>query len=474
MTTAVGRPSGPARWSRSCRAWLLTLALAFRSVDAAAAGAADGGTANTPIPATGALSDAGAEPPSGVVRSGEPVDEVAPQRPETFVVDQQAKRPAQRLAPRPDNANLHPDAGLWSFPGTDVQFKLGGDVSAVVLATSKLLPSQTGFLTPTIPVSGQPLYLTAFQMAATVNQSNVSFEFRMPTPVGSLRIVYDNDFYTSSSSDFVYDAVYFYLQVGNLLAGFSDSVFVDPDSWPATLDYQGVTSDVFKRHLVLRYTLVVFRHLDKDLFINFSVEQPGSQIPTLSGTVPRDAAPDGVVAIRLEGPIGHVQLSTVLRALGSQEPSSGEHQSALGWGVSLAGAMNLWAGDVLTAGVAGGHGLAAYFHGTGGLGLDAAFTSSGQLVALPILGTYLGYTRRWTARWSSTASYGYLVLDDASTITSLGTTALRWTQYASLNLVFRPWKPFLLGVEGLWGNRAALDGARGDAWRGQLDVQYSF
>lgn len=94
----------------------------------------------------------------------------------------------------------------------------------------------------------------------------------------------------------------------------------------------------------------------------------------------------------------------VLRGLGAQDPNGGQSQSAFGWGASLAGAPELWGGDVLTAGVAGGQGLAAYFHGTGGLGLDAAVTSIGQFIALPSLGAYVGYTRRWTSRWSSTAS----------------------------------------------------------------------
>ena len=94
----------------------------------------------------------------------------------------------------------------------------------------------------------------------------------------------------------------------------------------------------------------------------------------------------------------------VLRGLGAQDPNGGQSQSAFGWGASPAGAPELWGGDVLTAGVAGGQGLAAYFHGTGGLGLDAAVTSIGQFIALPSLGAYVGYTRRWTSRWSSTAS----------------------------------------------------------------------
>jgi hypothetical protein len=65
-------------------------------------------------------------------------------------------------------------------------------------------------------------------------------------------------------------------------------------------------------------------------------------------------------------------------------------------------------------------------------------------------------------------------MDDTGYAAALGTDAFQRTQYASLNVVFRPWKPFLVGAEGLWGYRQALGGASGDAWRGQFNLQYTF
>ncbi len=145
-----------------------------------------------------------------------------------------------------------------------------------------------------------------------------------------------------------------------------------------------------------------------------------------------------------------------------------------GWGLSLSSNLNLWAGDFLSLQVAGGQGAAAYFNDTSGLGLDAAQNAAGQLTALPILGAFLGITHNWAAQWNSTASYGYLVMDSAPYGASVGSTGFHRSQYASLNLVFRPSKRFLLGIEGLWGYHQAVSGASGQAWRGQTNFQFTF
>ena len=405
-----------------------------------------------------------------------PTDAAEPTRPETFVVDRQ-RSPDQKLVPRPDNANLatlQPPAGFFSIPNTSIQLKPGGDVSAVFFVSSKLAPgAQTGLVTSSIPVPGQAGYATGVQVTASANQTNLSLDFRMATPFGPLRMLYDNDFYTSSSSSFVYDLDYLYVQVANLLIGFSDSAFVDPDAWPATLDYAGNSADVFKRHVLVQYTWVVFKHQHSDLFVRFSVEQPGAQIPTAVGN-PWNVAPDGAIAVRLEAVPGHLQLGTVVRAVGEQNVNSGAGQIVCAWGLSLSGALNLWAGDILTAGVAGGQGLAAYFHDAGSPPVDAALNGSGQLTAVPILGTFVGYTHQWTQQWSSTASYGLLLTDTSAVSTSLGPNGYSRAQYASLNVVYRPWKPLLIGIEGLWGYQRVVSGGSGDLWRMQTNLQFTF
>jgi len=410
-----------------------------------------------------------------------PTVEVSPElamdlgRPQTFILDKDAPRPDQRLAPRYDNVPLLPTLpGFWRIPGTEMLFRIGGDTIGVFLVTSKLMPgATTWFITSSIPVSGAPYSESLVQLTGTANQSDINFEFRSPSPLGQIRAVYRNDFAQPGSPAFTYHAKDFYVQAANLLVGYTQSVFADIDAQPNTLDYEGPNSLVSYRHFLVRYALGLARGPAGDMIVNAALETPTSQIPSSAGT-PRSVAPDLAIAARVEGRPGHVQLSTVLRVLGSQDPTTGATQSVLGWGLSLSGNINVPGGDFATFQAVGGHGVAAYINDTAGLGLDAALSSSGQLTALSLLGFLFSYTHQWGARWSSTASYGWLMIDTAPFEATLGETAFDSSQYASLNLVFRPIRQLLVGVEGLWGFNHQVRGPSGQAWRGQLNVQFTF
>jgi hypothetical protein len=394
--------------------------------------------------------------------------------PEPFIVDKQAPTPKQRLAPRQDNAPLTPALpGFWRIPGTQMQLRVGGDSIGVFLVTSKLMGATTWFVTSSIPVSGQPYANSLAQVTGTANQSDLNFEFRTPTPLGQLRVVYFNDFAQPSSSAFTYHLKDFYIQAANLLVGFAETAFADLDAQPSTLDYEGPNSEVSYRHMEVRYSLRIKRWAGGDLLMRFALENPSSQIPPSAGT-PRSTAPDGVIALRLEGNPGHLQLATVLRAIGNQNPDNSQTQTVFGWGLNLTGNLNLFQADFLMLEVTGGQGMAAYVNDTSGLGLDAALNAGGQLTALGLLGGYLAYTHQWAPAWSSTASYGYLVMDTAPYAVSLGPSAFQRSQYVSLNLVVHPWKGLLVGAEGLWGYNRTTSGASGQAWRGQLNLQYTF
>lgn len=388
-----------------------------------------------------------------------------------FVVDRNGRSPSQKLAPRHDNVPIEPEPrGYVAIPGTEALVRLGGSVTTVLTVSSKYF-SPTWMVTSAIPVAGQPYAASRAQVAAAANESDVAFEFRVPSPLGTVRFVYDNDF-AQPAPGFVYHLNYFYVQGGNLLLGFCDSAFTDVDANPTTLDYQGANAVTFSRHAMASYALSLHRHETRHLLLKASVESPGSQV-SAGALVPRNVAPDVGVQLRLEGTAGHVQLATILRAIGVQG-ATGDAQTVFGWGLNVTGGLNLPGGDFLSAGVAGGQGAAAYFNDTGGLGLDAALDAGGTLVALPILGAFAGFTHVWAPRWRSTAAFGWLAVDDAGCQASLGAAGFRQSRYASLNLEFRPWAKLLTGIEGLYGLRESVGGAAGDAWRGQVTAQYAF
>ena len=82
----------------------------------------------------------------------------------------------------------------------------------------------------------------------------------------------------------------------------------------------------------------------------------------------------------------------------------------------------------------------------------------------------VGYTHQWSDVWRSTATYGYVHLDNE---TSQGPDAYHETHYASLNLVWQLRKRLSIGLEGLYGKKETQNGETGDVWRFQLGLVYS-
>src|SRR5262249_31796172 len=71
----------------------------------------------------------------------------------------------------------------------------------------------------------------------------------------------------------------------------------------------------------------------------------------------------------------------------------------------------------------------------------------------------IGYTHKWNDYLRSTASYGYVHLDNQF---SQEPDAYHQTHYASLNLVWKARKRLSIGFEALYGHKEEKSGAR---WR---------
>jgi DcaP outer membrane protein len=258
-----------------------------------------------------------------------------------------------------------------------------------------------------------------------------------------------------------------YGQIYNVVLGQTFSVFEDPDAWPDTVDYEGPNSAVFARRPLVRYMLP----LTKKWQLNFGLEKPGAEVDT---SIDPDAkqvnhAPDGGLNVRWEDSnIGHVQFGAIFRDIGVKGPIAG-NQSTFGWGVNLSSSLNVFDRDSVQTQLTYGEGLFRYFNDDF-VNNDAAFDSSGNITAIPAFGAMIGYTHKWNEYLRSTASYGYVHLDNQF---SQGPDAYHQTHYASLNLVWQARKRLSLGLEGLYGHKEEKNGADGDAFRIQLGVLYS-
>ena len=370
-------------------------------------------------------------------------------------------------APRPGNAPIDPTyAGFTPLSGTNTWVKLGGYAKVDAIADTTLLSNPNKFVTNGIPVRGDANFGRASEFNLHAKQTRLNLELRSPTPLGSLRIVYENDFFASSTSqDMDYNLRHFYGQVANFTVGQTWTAFFDPDAIPDTLDFQGPGVQSIVRQPQLRYT---FSPFSEHQHIGFSVEQPKSDVGGLpANATTRNTMPDFTAYWRWEGERGHIQTGGLLRSLAYENPAGGDH-TTLGWGVNVSGVLHTWGNDSIVARFTYGDGIGRYMQDLPG-GSSAIVLADGSLETLTAWGAMAGYRHFWNDHWRSEFTYGYVNYDSRP---EQGGKAYDHTHYAQANIVWAATPNFSIGLEYLYGLRSTSDGSDGDAHRVQLSMQY--
>jgi hypothetical protein len=421
-------------------------------------------------------------PPEGAVVSSTTTstpstgDQVVTIAPQTVTIEGHAsevtQRPAmndqQEAAPRPGDLTLDPKyRGFVPIPNTPVLIKFNAKPRLDFTDDPENTGNADRFVTATIPVEGDPFKGGGNQFNINAKGSQLSIDVRAPELPGDPRFYFQNDFFGGSGGEFPFRVRQLYGEYYNFVFGQTFSVFEDPDAWPDTVDYEGPNSAIFARRPLVRYQVPLNKHWQ----LNFGLEKPGAEVDTSIDPDARSVnhAPDGGFNVRWEdSDIGHVQFGTILRDIGVKGPIAGD-QSAFGWGVNLSAVFNLTKNDSLQGQLTYGEGLFRYFNDDF-VNNDAAFDEAGDLTPIPAFGGMIGFTHKWTETLRTTASYGYVHLDNQF---SQGPTAYHMTHYASLNLVWQMRKRLSIGFEGLYGQKEELSGAKGDAFRFQLGVLYS-
>jgi DcaP outer membrane protein len=384
------------------------------------------------------------------------------------IKDRPALDDQQEAAPRPNDLTLDPKyRGFVPIPNTPVLIKFNAKPRVDFTDDPQNTGNPDRFVTAQIPVDGDFFQGGGNQFNVNAKGSQLSIDVRAPELPGSPRFYYQNDFFGSGGGELPFRVRQLYGQIYNVVLGQTFSVFEDPDAWPDTVDYEGPNSAVFARRPLVRYMLP----LNKKWQLNFGLEKPASEVDT---SIDPDAqqvqhAPDGGLNVRWEdSKYGHVQLGAIFRDIGVKGPVVG-NQSTFGWGVNLSSSLNVFDSDSLQTQLTYGQGLFRYFNDDF-QNNDAAFDSSGDLTAIPAFGAMIGYTHKWNDYLRSTASYGYVHLDNQF---SQEPDAYHQTHYASLNLVWKARKRLSIGFEALYGHKEEKSGADGDAFRLQIGALYS-
>jgi hypothetical protein len=380
----------------------------------------------------------------------------------------------QEGAQRPNDLTLDPKyRGFIPVPNTPVLIKFNAKPRVDMMSDSQNSGNADRFVTAQIPLNGTPQHGGGEQFNMTAKGSQMSLDVRAPDMEGNFRFYYQNDFF-GSGSGMAYRLKQLYGQFYNVTAGFTYSIFEDPDIWPDTVDYEGPNSAIFARQPTVRYMWPLNDHWQ----MNFGLQQPATDVnggpedssPYYAATA-NNQAPDGGFNIRWEdSKAGHVQFATILRDLGARDPGGVGDQNVLGWGLNLSAGLNVLKRDSIQGQLTYGEGV-FHFCNDNFQNNDVAYDSAGNLKALPYFGAMAGYTHHWSDAFRSTASFGYANLDNQA---SEGPDAYHRTYYTSLNLVWQLRKHLSIGLEGLYGKREVQSGDTGDVFRVQLGLVYSF
>ena len=267
---------------------------------------------------------------------------------------------------------------------------------------------------------------------------------------------------------------------GPLLAGQTNSLFMDIENFPNVIDYWGPNGMVFLRTPQFRYTPYRTDHSH----FSVAIEKPGNDIdaglirqldPNLGANIENDEKmPDLTAQYFTSGSWGHFQLAGILRRVGYDTLGTTDNRpkgAQLGWGINAGGHIALFQKDRLILEVNHGDGIASY-QNDGGVDL-APELQGGALhaKAVPLTGFEAYYDRYWDDHFSTALGYSFVQVDNTNFQEA---SAFHKADYASINLLWTPASRILIVGELLWGKREDNDGATGRDVRFQFSIKYTF
>jgi len=317
----------------------------------------------------------------------------------------------------------------------------------------------------------------------SVRQSRLGFNGFIPTSAGDIKTKFEFDLFGVGvdAGNTTMRVRHMWGEFGQFGAGQTNSLFMDGDTFPNTIDYWGPAGMVFLRNPQVRWTPL----RDEKMWLAFALEAPGAGLdagralqidPSLAAT-PWNKYPDFTTQLRFMGEWGHFQAAAILRSLGVEGTlgtGATFHDRVLGWGINVTNVLQMGsifdslAGDQLISGVVYGYGISNYMNDGGN---DLAPDSGLTPVAVPTLGWLLYYNRTWSERWTSSIGYSQHVQFNVG---GQATTAFNQGDYANVNVLWHPVPEAFVGPEFIWGKRKNENSNGGSDSRVQVSFHYDF
>ena len=311
----------------------------------------------------------------------------------------------------------------------------------------------------------------------SVRQTAISFKGFVPTQAGQLKTDLSLDLFNVGGANTGFRLLHAWAELGSLGVGQYETLFMNLDLFPNTIDYWGPAGMIFVRNPQIRYT----PYKTDTSRVAVSLEAPYAGVdtgkvsvadPNLGGSIVGwTKYPDIVGKYSMNGDWGFFDLGGVVRWVGyktTSTPDGNPSGSKTGWGVTADGALNLFGKDRLVTQVTYGEGIASYFNDGG---VDLAPDGSLHAQTVKSIGMMLYYDHSWSSKWAS--SIGYSQHHQTNADGQLF-NAFRTGSYASTNLLYTPAKNVMWGAEFVWGKKEQKDGESATDSRVQFTGQFKF
>ena len=335
-------------------------------------------------------------------------------------------------------------------------------------------PNWAAALRPSRIATDPETYGTSPEATLSVRQSRLGAYADAPVAGDELHTALEFDFFGVGKDEgqTTIRLRHAYGEWGALLAGQTNSVFMDGDIFPNMIEYWGPAGMVLYRQPQLRFSPIRGAST-----LAFALERPGTVIDagTLAGTFEgHSPLPDLTAHYRFGLSAGHVQLAAIARDLGYRSTGAAEERkgNVLGWGLhaSSVATIPLGAASNVTLRLSAvyGRGIANYMNDGG---TDLAPTSGGSFEAQPLLGTVGFLDLALGPVVGASVGYSFVQVQNSS---GQAPSAFQRGDYASATLTCTPRANVLTGVSYTWGHRSDFGGESGIDQRAQLSVKYSF
>ena len=317
-----------------------------------------------------------------------------------------------------------------------------------------------------------------------VRQSRLGVKSSTPTKYGELKTQFEFELFGTGAQagQTIFRLRHAYGELGQFGAGQQNTVFMDGDVFPNTIEYWGPNGMVLFRNVQFRWMPLRGRNA-----FTIALERPGASADQgrfvdrieLQGVRPHNKLPDLTANFRWTRDWGHFQVAGLLKRMAWIDTNDDQFDlsgSAVGAGLNLTSALKFGEHDTGKFAFVFGQGIQNYMNDAD---VDVGIELNPGDPRRPVVGkalpmwSFIAYLDHyWNKRFSSSFGYSMMNVDNSN---GQAPDGYRRGHYASGNLLYYPWENVLMGGEFIWGRRENfLDGFRADDFRIQFSFKYNF